>query len=139
MCWTDESVIAPMLVFAIPIVAVAGWIMAGIVRTISAHRLLEAAVQERMALVARGVDPERIPAVTSLGGLRMDAAAYERHRAQGLLVWGLTLLAGGVTFALVAGNLDAWTEADWPLGVVAAAIGAALLLSSALVWPKGRR
>ena len=92
-----------------------------------------------MALVALGVEPERIPAVTSLGGLRMDAASYERYRAQGLLVWGLTLLAGGVTFALVAGNLDGWTETDWPLGVVAAAIGAALLLSSALVWPKGKR
>ena len=139
MCWTDESVIAPMLVFAIPIVAVAGWIMAGIVRTISAHRLLEAAVQERMALVARGVEPERIPAVTSLGGLRMDAASYERYRAQGLLVWGLTLLAGGVTFALVAGTLDVWTDGDWPLGVVAASIGVALLIGGAIVWPKGKR
>ena len=30
MCWTDESVIAPMLVFAVPIVAIAGRLLAGI-------------------------------------------------------------------------------------------------------------
>lgn len=139
MCLFEEDLVPLFLVFGVPIVAVAGWILAGIVRTISAHRLLEAAVQERMALIARGVDPERIPAAATLGGLRMGYADYERHRAQGLFVWGFVLLVGGVTFALVAGTLEAWTETDWPIGVVAAAIGAALLLSSALVWPRGKR
>lgn len=139
MCCPDEAFFVPFLVFAIPAVAVAGWILAGIIRTVSAHRLIEAAVRERMALIARGVDPARIPAVGVFGGLGTDAAGYDRHRAQGLLVWGFVLLAGGVSFALVSGNLDAWTEADWPLGVVAAAIGAALLLSGAIVWPRGKR
>ncbi len=139
MCWTEEVLFGPLLVFAVPMVAVAGAILAGIVRTISAHRLIEAAVRERMALMARGVDPSRIPGIRALGVLGMDAAAYDRHRAQGLLVWGFALLMGGVTFALVAGNLDAWTEGDWPVGVVAAAIGAALLLGGAIVWPKGKR
>ncbi len=139
MCLFEEDIVPLFLVFGVPIVALAGWLLAGIVRTISAHRLLEAAVQERIALIARGVDPERIPAAATLGGLRMSHAEYERHRAQGLFVWGFALLAGGVTFALVASTLDAWTEGDWPIGVVAAAIGAALLLSSALVWPRGKR
>jgi hypothetical protein len=136
MCCADEALFVPLLILAIPIVAVAGWILAGIVRTISSHRLLEAAVRERIALIARGVDPECLPAAGAYGGLRMDAAGHARHRAEGLLVWGLTLLAGGVTFALVGGTLDAWTEGGWPLGVVAAAVGLALLASSAIVWPR---
>jgi len=138
MCCLDEAFIVPVLVFGIPIVAIAGWLLARVIRTISAHRLLEAAVRERMALVARGVDPARIPAAGAYGGPGTDAAGYDRYRAQGLLVWGLTLLAGGVTFALVAGTLDAWTEGDWPLGVVAAAIGVALLVSGAIIWPRKR-
>ena len=69
----------------------------------------------------------------------MGAADYDRYRAQGLLVWGFALLAGGVSFALVAGTLDAWTEGDWPLGVVAASIGVALLLGGAIIWPRGKR
>lgn len=139
MCCFDEAMVVPFLLFGIPLVAIAGWFLAGVVRTVSAHRLLEAAVRERMALVARGVDPAKIPAAGAYGGLGTDAAGYDRYRAQGLLVWGLTLLAGGVTFALVAGTLDAWTEGDWPLGVVAASIGVALLISGAIVWPRGKR
>jgi hypothetical protein len=139
MFCTEETLFVPFLVFAIPVVAVAGGILAGVIRTISAHRLLEAAVQERIALIAHGVDPSRLPSVGAYGGLRMDAAGYDRYRAQGLLVWGFALLAGGVSFALVAGTLDVWTEGEWPLGVVAASIGVALLLGGAIVWPWGRR
>jgi hypothetical protein len=133
----DEDLLVPLAALAIPIVAIAGWLLAGVIRTISAHRLVEAAMRERVALVARGVDPGRLPTVVA--GMRMDAAGYDRFRAQGLLVWGLALLAGGVSFALVAGTLDAWTEGDWPLGVVAASIGAALLLGGAIIWPRGKR
>jgi hypothetical protein len=139
MCLFEEDLVPLFLVFGVPIVALAGWMLAGVVRTISAHRLLEAAVRERIALIAHGVDPARIPAIGPYGGFGTDAAGYERFRAQGLLVWGFALLAGGVSFALVAGTLDAWTEADWPIGVVAAAIGAALLLSGAIIWPKSKR
>jgi hypothetical protein len=139
MCCPDEAIFVPFLLLGIPAVAVAGWILAGVVRTLSAHRLLEAAVRERMALIAHGVDPSRIPAVGTYGGLGTDAAGYDRYRAQGLLVWGFTLLAGGASFAWVSGTLDAWTEGDWPLGVVAASIGIALLLSGMIIWPRGRR
>jgi hypothetical protein len=132
----DEDLLVPLAALAIPIVAIAGWLLAGVIRTISAHRLIEAAMRERVALVARGVDPGRLPTLGA--GVRMDAAGYDRFRAQGLLVWGSALLAGGIAFALVVGTLDAWTEGDWPLGVVAASIGAALLLGGAIIWPRRR-
>ena len=139
MLCLDEDLLVPLAALAIPLVAIAAGALAGLARTISAHRLLEAAVQERVALIARGVDPERLPAVGALGGSRMDLVGYERYRTQGLLVWGGVLLVGGVAFSLVVGALDTWSAGDWPLGVVAAAIGLALLLSAAIVWPRGKR
>ncbi len=139
MCWIDGEWSASMLILAIPAVAVAGWIMAGVVRTISAHRLLEAAVRERIALLAQGVDPSQLPGAGRFGGLGTDAAGYDRYRAQGLLVWGFVLLAGGATLALVGYLLDVWTDPDWTIGVVAASIGLALLAGSAIIWPRGRR
>ena len=64
----DEDVFVPFLVFAVPIVAIAGGILAGIIKTISRHRLMEVAVRERMALIARGVDPARIPGLPAVAG-----------------------------------------------------------------------
>jgi hypothetical protein len=140
----DEDLFVPFLVFAIPAVAIAGWILAGIIKTISAHRLMEAVVRERMALVARGVDPARIPvsAGGAFGGsslLSMRDAS--RLRAQGLLVAGFVTLAGGGSFAIVARALNSWEweGGDWALGVVAASIGLALILSGVIIWPRGRQ
>jgi hypothetical protein len=136
----DEDVFVPFLVFAVPIVAIAGGILAGIIKTISSHRLMEAVVRERMALIARGVDPARIPvsAGAMLGGASlMSMRDLTRLRAQGLLVAGFVTLAGGASFAFVAYALDSWAGGDWGLGVVAASIGLALLLSGAIIWPRG--
>lgn len=139
----DEDVFVPFLVFAIPAVAIAGWILAGIIKTISAHRLMEAVVRERMALIARGVDPARIPASAggALGGTSLlSMRDATRLRAQGLLVAGFVTLAGGVSFAVVSGRLGSWEwdGGDWGLGVVAASIGLALILSGVIIWPRGR-
>lgn len=139
----DEDVFVPFVVFAIPCVAIAGGILAGIIKTISAHRLMEAVVRERMALVARGVDPARIPASAggTLGGASwMSLRDVSRLRAQGLLVGGFVTLAGGTSFAIVTRALDSseWDGGDWTLGVVAASIGLALILSGVIIWPRGR-
>jgi hypothetical protein len=137
----DEDLFVPFLVFAIPCVAIAGGILAGIIRTISKHRLMETVVRERMALIAKGVDPARIPvsAWTLVGGaylLSMRDAT--RLRAQGLLVAGFVTLAGGASMALVGGMLNSWDPGEWGLGFVAASIGLALILSGAIIWPRGR-
>ena len=137
----DEDVFVPFLVFAVPIVAIAGGILAHIIKTISSHRLMETVVRERMALVAKGVDPDQFP-VTVAGALGssslMSMHDLTRLRAQGLLVAGFVTLAGGASFALVGGMLDSWDAGDWGIGVVAASIGIALLLSGAIIWPRGR-
>ena len=138
----DEDVFVPFLVFAVPVVAIAGGILAGIIKTISRHRLMEVAVRERMALVARGVDPARIPGLPAGVGTGLlpllSFADHSRLRAQGLLVAGFVTLAGGASIALVGGVLDSWDLSDWGLGVVAASIGLALILSGLIIWPRGR-
>jgi hypothetical protein len=140
----DEDLYVPFMVFAIPLVAIAGGILASIIKTISSHRLMESVVRERMALIAKGVDPDRIPAIVA-GALRGSSPRsmhdLTRLRAQGLLVAGFVTLAGGASFAIVAralGSLE-WDGGDWSLGVVAASIGLALILSGVIIWPRGRQ
>lgn len=142
MHFLDEDVIAPVLVFAIPIVAIAGGILAGIVRTVSSHRLMEAAIRERMALVAHGVDPEKLPTTFTIGTAPGPGSvgAVERFRAQGLLVAGFVTTVAGVAWALVGGWSAEWEMwPDWTFGWVVAAVGIALLLSGVAIWPRGKR
>jgi len=137
MCLLGDDVFVPFLLFAIPVVAVAGGILAGVIRTLSAHRLMEAAVRERMALIARGVDPARIPGGDRGWGLPTSSDA-DRLRAEGLLVWGFALLAGGGAWAAVAWWSDVFDELNRPLGVLAAAIGLALLVSGLIIRPRAK-
>ena len=51
----------PILIIAIPIMAIAGGIVVGVVRMIGQQRLLELAQRERIAAIERGIDPGKIP------------------------------------------------------------------------------
>jgi hypothetical protein len=137
----DEDIFVPFLVFAIPIVAIAGGILAGIIRNISAHRLMEAAVRERMALIARGVDPARLPGLSAGVGSGLfpfrSFADHSRFRAQGLLVGGLVALLGGIALGVFMGLVDCCESRDWMVAFVPVAIGIALLISSAIVRAQG--
>jgi hypothetical protein len=133
----DEDVFVPFLVFAIPVVAIAGGILAGIIRNLSAHRLMEVAVRERMALIARGVDPARIPGSSaSLGSGLFPFRSFTDHsrfRAQGLLVGGLVMLLGGIALGVFLALVDCCTSRDWTVALVPVSIGIALLVSSLIV------
>ena len=137
----DADVVVPVMLFAIPVVAITGAILASVIRAISAHRLMEAAARERVALAARGVDLARLP--RGLGS-ELDPATWARARAQTLLVWGLVLTAGGASLTVVSSMVDTEVDLFWGvsdgriLGVVAAAAGLALLASGAILWPRAR-
>jgi hypothetical protein len=131
--------VASYMILAIPIVAISGGILAGVIRTISAHRLLEAAVRERMALVARGVDPGRLAGSSAAGPLARESGlvGLARYRAQGLLVSGFVTFAGGASFAVVSRALDSLMDDNWVLGVIAASAGLALIAGGLILWPRG--
>jgi hypothetical protein len=137
----DEDLFVPFLVFAIPIVAIAGGILAGIIRSVSAHRLMEVAVRERMSLVARGVDPARLPALSAGTGFGFfpfgSFADHSRFRAQGLLIAGLVMLLGGIALGAFLGLTESWGSREWTVAVVPVSVGIALLVSSAIVRAQG--
>ena len=137
----DEDVFVPFLVFAVPIVAIAGGILAGIIKNISAHRLMEVAVRERMALIARGMDPARIPSLSAGAGSALfpllSFADHSRFRAQGLLIGGFVTLLGGIALGVFLGLVESWESREWTVALVPVSIGIALLVSSAFVRGQG--
>ena len=137
----DEDIFVPFLVFAVPIVAIAGGILAGIIRSLSAHRLMEVAVRERMALIARGVDPAQIPGLPGGAGAALfplrSFADHSRFRAQGLLIGGLVTLLGGIALGAFLGLTESWESREWTVALVPVSIGLALLVSSVIVRAQG--
>jgi len=133
------DVFVPFLVFSIPIIAIVGGITAGIVKTISRHRLIELAQRERIAMIEHGLDPSKLPPLplseiadaTPL----MSATDAARHRSQGLMIGGLVTFAVGISLGVLLYNV-AGEEGVWSVGLIPAAIGVALILSAFLVRPK---
>jgi hypothetical protein len=141
------DVIIPVMIFAIPIIAIVGGITAGIIKQMSEAKLIENTQRERLAAIQRGVDPNQLPPLPVFGQSNPDMmagfnpAAAQRHRAQGLLIGGIITLFGGIGLAaflyFITGDYHGDGDAVWAVGILPMFIGVALLLSSWLVWPKG--
>jgi hypothetical protein len=135
----------PFMVFAIPIVAIVGGITASIVKTVTDAKMMENAQRERLAAIQRGIDLDKLPPLPVMGGGSTDLLAgfnpiaAQHHRAQGLLIAGvITLFAGigiGAFLYFIVDSSD--SDRVWAVGIIPVFIGLALLLSSAIVWPKG--
>lgn len=137
----DEGVIVPMMIFALPIVAVVGGITAGIVRILARQRLVELAQRERIAAIERGIDPAKLPPAPAMldegWGPGWSRYGY-RNRAQGLMVGGIITLFAGVGVALFLYYLV--PDGDhrvWAVGLIPGFVGIAMLISAAIVWPRG--
>jgi len=133
------DVFVPFLVFSIPIIAIVGGITAGIVKTVSRHRIIELAQRERIAMIERGLDPSKLPPLP-LSEIAADSplvseAEYARRRSQGLLIGGLVTLAVGISLGVLLYNV-ADEAGVWAVGLIPAAIGIALLMSAFFVRPK---
>jgi len=133
------DVFVPFLVFSIPIIAIVGGITAGIVKTISRHRLIELAQRERIAMIERGLDPSKLPPlpISEIADATPMLSANDaaRRRSQGLMVGGLVTMAVGVSLGVLLYNVS--DEAGvWSVGLIPGAIGVALLISAILVRPK---
>ena len=142
MSFEPENVI-PVMLFAIPIIAITGGIVMGVVRAAGRQRLIELAQQERIAAIQRGVDPEKIPPINlgfeegSRWGDFADASGGPLRRAQGLLIGGMVTLFAGAGIALFLGLVNPEPGRPfWAVGLVPAAVGVALLLSAKFVWPR---
>jgi hypothetical protein len=133
------DVVAPVLVFAIPIIAIVGGITAGIVKTISRHRIIELAQRERIAMIERGLDPSKLPPLP-VSEIAEDTPMLSptdaaRRRAQGLLIGGLVTLAVGLSLGVMLYYI-AGEPGVWSVGLIPVAIGIALLISATLIRPR---
>jgi hypothetical protein len=135
----DGGDFVPIMIFAIPIVAIVGGITAGIVKTLGQQRLVELAQRERIAAIEKGIDPSKLPPLPMVGDLDDVNAMYMSprqaalRRAQGLLVGGLVTFAVGIGLGLMLWILPDGEEKVWAVGLIPGFIGLALLISSAIV------
>jgi hypothetical protein len=135
------DVFVPFLVFSIPIIAIVGGITAGIVKTISRHRLIELAQRERIAMIEHGMDPSKLPPLP-MSELANDASIMSpaddgRRLSQGLMIGGLVTFAVGISLGVLLYNVAGGAEGGtWSVGLIPAAIGIALILGAFLVRPK---
>jgi hypothetical protein len=129
----------PFLVFSIPIIAIVGGITAGIVKTISRHRLIEMAQRERIAMIEKGLDLSKLPPlpISELAAESplMSETDYARRRSQGLMIGGLVTLAVGISLGVLLYNV-AGEEGVWTVGLIPVAVGIALLMSAFFVRPR---
>lgn len=142
----DEGILIPLAAFAIPIVAITGGIIVGVVRVLGRQRMIELVQRERIAAIERGVDPSKLPA---LDISRPEIAAmldYDRprvplRRAQGLMIGGIVTLLTGVgisVFLRIMMNGHVGEDANaWAVGIIPGLVGIGLLISAAIVWPRG--
>ena len=132
----------PFFVLSIPIIAIIGGITAGIVRMIQRQRAFEMIQRERIAAIERGLDPDKIaslqrPLLFDDHGIYTDPAAATERRRQGLLIGGIVTTFVGVATAVFLRGVVGGEDGDkvWLVGLIPAAVGAALLLSSFLIRP----
>jgi|SRR6185436_9843347 len=135
----ESDFIIPVMIFSIPIIAIAGGIVSGIVRSAGRQRLIELAQRERIAAIERGIDPAKLPPPPSLDETFPGyAEGGQKSRAQSLMIAGLVTVFGstGLLAALLLIEPD-HNKPVWAVGLVPAFVGVALLMSAWLVWPRG--
>ena len=118
--------------------AIVGGIATGILRSFQRQKMIELAQRERIALIERGVDPEKLPALTThalslaFGDGMADERIQAARRRQGLVIAGLVFtffgLGLGLLLSQVVNGEPVWTVGGLPLSV-----GLALLLGSRAV------
>lgn len=118
-------------------VSIVGGIVSGFVRGRQRQRVLELIERERIALIERGTELDKLPSLaqhellTVLGGGGNDLKVATERRRQVLLIAGLvfTFLGLGLAAFLRVETRDV----HWVVGMLPLSLGLALLLASRLI------
>ena len=134
----DNDLFKMAFIFAIPIIAVTGGIIMGIVRTLGEQRLAELERRERIAAIERGLDPSKLPPAPVPDGYNRDVSGYGNgrlRRAHGLMIAGAILIAVGIAlYALIAAEEP--DKSHRLVGLLPLLTGCALMVSSFVIWPR---
>ncbi len=135
----DPADLMPFILFSIPIIAISGGIIHGIVKTVGRQRLAELAQRERIAAIERGIDPSKLPPFIPPGAdpneLGLTFAQRQLRTIQGLKIGGIITIAVGVGMGVPLVALH--EERGWIPGIVLLCIGLALLISARIIHPIG--
>lgn len=117
--------------------AILGGIVSGIVRSFQRQRMVELVQRERIAMIERGADPEKLPPltdsalITALGHGIGDERILAARRRQALVISGLVFTFFGLGLGLLLGMVAG--DNVWAVGGIPFSIGLALLLGSRAV------
>ena len=129
--------IIAVLIFMIPVVAVIGGIIGGILKAQGRQRLAELVQRERIAAIERGIDTSKLPSLPAEVGPDIRTVMSllpSPEKAQGFLVSGIVLLA--IAIGLIAMLLllpDPQANRAWAAGLMPFCLGVALVVSSFIV------
>jgi hypothetical protein len=126
----DKNSLVILLIFGTPALAIVGGIVAAIVKMIGQQRFMELVQRERIAAIEKGLDVSQQPLLVMPASL--PARQLALRSVQGLTIGGLVTLALGIGLGLMLLLLPA-SKGAWPVGLVPAFIGIALLVSARVV------
>jgi len=130
-----ERIMWSTIPFAIPIIAIVGAMTVAILRVTGQQRLAELERRERIAAIERGVDPSKLPPMSSPDSYSNGNGVGSRtRRAHGLMIGGLVLLAVGTSMMVFLWSVEP-NKSVWALGLMPFLIGIALLISAKVIWP----
>jgi hypothetical protein len=137
---SDPDVLMFGLILAIPLVAIMGGIVHGIVRTIGRQRLMELSLKERIAAIERGVAPESLPPLKppdpEIHGGQASFEAIQVRRAKWLKIAGLVCVAIGLPVMIAM--FFAREPEGWITGLVFCTVGIALILGGRILRDGGK-
>lgn len=132
------------LIFTIPVLALIGGIVGGILKARGRQRLAELVQRERIAAIERGIDPSRLPPapmledeanrLSALVSMNAHLTPTNAQKAQGFLVTGVIMLSLAIGLILMLLFLpDARANGAWAAGLLPLSIGVALLVCAFIV------
>ncbi len=136
-----EEIVLPILILSIPLAAVIGSFIHGILKSLGQQRFLELAQRERMMAIERGIPPENLPPLRtshSTGDVGLTFEQQQLRRSQGLMIGGLISVAVGAGMVAFLMQIpDAARQNAWAVGFVPMFVGFACIIAAWIVRPKG--
>ena len=137
MLGVEVGAIVIMCGFLLVGMSIAGGYVMGMVRARQRQGIAEMIQRERIALIERGVEPDKLPSMQAhpLWSTLENGAVTERQlaarRRQGLLAAGFLFAFFGAALGTFLGRVAG--DDTWAVGLLPGSIGLALLTSSLFV------